>query len=305
MNRATSSVSSTADNRRAYLLMVIVTWCWGCNAILSKIAVGEISPMMLVTLRWLGAVLLLISFARKYLVQDWHILRQHLIYIFFMGAVGFTGFNSLFYTAGHSTSAVNIGIIQGAIPVFVILGSFILLKIKISPVQVVGIVTTLVGVYVIATAGNLGQLLELSINQGDLVMLTACFLYAAYSVGLSRRPAASSLGLFTLIAIAAFISSLPMLAFEAYQQGLKIPTMTGWIVTLLAILLPSLVAQVLFIQSVGLIGPGRAGVFVNLVPVFASLMAVFFLGESFEIFHAVALTLVLGGIGLSELGKQK
>ncbi len=54
-NRSTNSV---ADSRRAYLLMIIVTWCWGCNAILSKIAVGEISPMMLVTLRWLGAVLL-------------------------------------------------------------------------------------------------------------------------------------------------------------------------------------------------------------------------------------------------------
>jgi drug/metabolite transporter (DMT)-like permease len=222
-----------------------------------------------------------------------------------MGAIGFSGFNTLFYTAAHSTTAVNIGIMQGAIPVFVILGSFLLLRIKISRVQVVGIATTLAGVCVIATAGKLGQLLELSINRGDLFMLIACFLYAAYSVGLSRRPAVSSLSLFTLIAIAALISSLPMLAFEAYQQGLELPTMTGWIVVLLAVLLPSLVAQVLFIQSVGLIGPGRAGVFVNLVPVFASLMAVFFLGESFELFHAVALMLVLGGIGLSELGKQK
>ena len=305
MNHVTNTISSTADNRRAYLLLIIVTWCWGCNAILSKIAVGEISPMMLVTLRWLGAVLLLLSFARKYLVQDWQILRQHLVYTFLMGAVGFTGFNTLFYTAAHSTTAVNIGIIQGAIPVFVILGSFLLLRIKIGRIQVAGIATTLVGVCVVATAGNLGQLLELSINRGDFFMLIACFLYAAYSVGLSRRPAVSSLSLFTLIAIAALISSLPMLGFEVYQQGLKLPTMTGWIVALLAILLPSLVAQILFIQSVGLIEPGRAGVFVNLVPVFASIMAVFFLGESFEIFHAVAITLVLGGIGLSELGKQK
>ncbi len=301
-NRSTNSV---ADSRRAYLLMIIVTWCWGCNAILSKIAVGEISPMMLVTLRWLGAVLLLLGFVRSYLIQDWHILRQHLVYIFLMGAIGFTGFNSLFYIAGHSTTAVNIGIIQGSIPVFVILGSFLLLKVKISRIQVLGIATTLLGVCVIATAGNLAQLLELSVNRGDLFMLLACFLYAGYSVGLSRRPAVSSLSLFTLIAIAALISSLPMLAVEAYQQGLNLPTTTGWIIALLAVLLPSLVAQLLFIQSVGLIGPGRAGVFVNLVPVFASLMAVFILGEKFELFHAAALALVLGGIGLSELGKQQ
>ena len=79
----------------------------------------------------------------------------------------------------------------------------------------------------------------------------------------------------------------------------------GWGVALVAILLPSLLAQILFIQSVALIGPGRAGVFVDLVPVFAAIMAVLILGESFEMFHAAALALVLGGIGLSELGKQR
>ena len=76
-------------------------------------------------------------------------------------------------------------------------------------------------------------------------------------------------------------------------------------VVALVSILPSLIAQVFFIHGVSLIGPGRAGVFVNLVPVFASIMAVAFLQETFEIFHAVALGLVLGGIGLSELGKQK
>lgn len=305
MNQPTAAVSSAADNRRAYLLLVITTWCWGINAILGKIAVDDISPMMLVTLRWLGAVLLLLSFTRKYLIADWHILRHHLVYSFLMGAIGFTGFNSLFYAAAHSTSAVNIGIIQGSIPVFVILGSFVFLRVKVSKIQTLGIAITLLGVCVIAAAGDLSRLLELSINRGDFFMLMACFLYAVYSVGLSRRPAVSPLSLFTLIALAALISSLPMLAFESYQQGFQLPTTTGWIVALLAILLPSLVAQIMFIQSVTLIGPGRAGVFVNLVPVFASIMAVLFLGESFELFHAIALTLVLSGIGLSELGKQK
>ena len=63
--------------------------------------------------------------------------------------------------------------------------------------------------------------------------------------------------------------------------------------------------QIFFIQGVTLIGPGRAGVFVNLVPVFASIMAVIFLGETFELFHGISLGLVLGGIGLSEIGKAR
>ncbi len=58
----------------------------------------------------------------------------------------------------------------------------------------------------------------------------------------------------------------------------------------------------LFIQGVAAIGPGRAGVFVNLVPVVAALLAVLLLKEIFQWFHAVALVLVLGGIWLSERG---
>lgn len=305
MSNAATAAGNTADTRRAYLFMIITTWCWGCNAILGRLAVDQISPMMLVTLRWLGAVSVLVIFAHQTIRDDWPVLRKNLGYTFFMGAVGFTGFNTLFYIAAHSTSAINIGIIQGAIPIFVILGSFVFLKVNISRLQATGVVITLAGVCVIASAGDLSQILTLTINRGDFYMLLACFLYAVYSVGLTRRPAVSSLGLFTLIAFFALISSIPLVIFEALQQGIQWPTPTGWAVALVAILLPSLIAQMLFIHSVALIGPGRAGVFVNLVPVFAAIMAVFILGERFEVFHAVALILVLGGIALSELSKSR
>lgn len=288
---------------RAYLLLTVTTWCWGANAIFGKVAVGEISPMLLVTLRWLGVVILLLLFARKHLINDWPILRHHLKYICLMGTLGFTVFNALFYIAAHSTSAVNIGILQGAIPVFVLLGTFLLYHARISPIQVFGVAVTLVGVVTVASGGDITQLLNLSINQGDLYMLIACLFYAGYSIGLSRRPAVSAMGLFTSIALVAFIASLPLLVLEIGNNTFQAPSTTGWVIVALVSLLPSFIAQVFFIYGVSLIGPGRAGVFVNLVPVFASIMAVFYLQESFEPYHAVSLALVLGGIALSELGK--
>jgi len=71
------------------------------------------------------------------------------------------------------------------------------------------------------------------------------------------------------------------------------------VVALIA-LFPSFVAQIGFMHGVRIIGPGRAGVFINLIPIFASLMAVTFLGESFQGYHAAALVLVLSGIWLAE-----
>ena len=305
MSSSIVSSSSRPDSHRAYLMLMVTTWCWGCNAIFSKIAVGDVSPMLLVTLRWLGVVLLLLVFARKQVVRDWPVLRKHLRYLAIMGISGFTAFNALFYLAAYSTSAINIGILQGAIPIFVIVGSFLLYRVHITILQVLGIGTTLLGVFIIATAGDLSQILLLSINRGDLLMLCACFLYAAYSIGLSRRPSVSALSLFTMLAAWAFVGSLPLLAIETIHQGFQLPTTTGWLVAISVTLLPSFIAQIFFIQSVALIGPGRAGVFVNLVPVFASIMAVLFLGETFQLYHGISLALVLGGIGLSEIGKAK
>ncbi len=286
-------------------MLIVTTWCWGLNAIFGRLAVDQIAPMQLVMFRWLGVVLLMLLFSRNNLLRDWPVLRRHLPFLFLMGALGFTTFNALFYVASHYTTAINIGILQGSIPIFVLLGSLLLLRHRIGPIQAIGVGLTLGGVVIIASGGKPGELLDLEVNRGDALMLLACFFYAAYSVGLSRRPNVSALGLFTVMAIAAWLVSLPLIAVETWQQGWQAPTQTGWIVAFLVTLLPSLLAQVFFINGVALIGPGRAGVFVNLVPVFASLMAVLFLRERFEIYHALALVLVLGGIGLSELGKVK
>jgi len=294
-----------AYHLRAYLLLLGTTWCWALNAIFSKLAVGEISPMQLVTFRWLGVVILLLVFARENIIRDWPVLRRHLPYLCLMGSCGFTAFNALFYVAAHHTSAINIGILQGSIPVYVLLGSWLIWRHKITGLQSLGVVITLIGVVIVASGGDWSALRSLTVNRGDLFMLIACFLYAAYSIGLSRKPNVSALGLFAIMAIVAWLVSIPVVAIETYHRGWYTPTLTGWTIALLTALLPSLVAQTFFIKGVTLIGPGRASIFVNLVPVLASIMAVVFLRESFQEHHAVSLMLVLGGIWLSEAGRAK
>ena len=294
-----------SQNLKAYLLLITGTWGWGCNVIFGKLAVGHIMPMQLVTARWLGVTLLLLLFARKYIIRDWPVLRTRLLYVTLMGSAGFTAFNALFYLAAYRTSAINIGILQGSIPVFVLLGSFLLFRFRVSPLQALGVAATLLGVITVATRGDLQLLLDFAFNFGDLFMLMACFLYASYSIGLSRRPAVSALGLFTAMAVVAFVGSLPLLAIETVQQGFTPPSLQGWVVAGLVTLLPSFLSQVFFIRGVELIGAERAGVFINLVPVFASVMAVLVLHEQIHLFQLVALGLVLGGIALSEKGKRQ
>lgn len=291
-------------NARAYTFLVFTMLFWSTNAILSRIAVGEISPMLLVSLRWLGSILLVLIFARHYVFRDWPVLKKHLRLFAAMGALGFASFNALFYISAHYTTAVNIGIIQGAMPVFVLIGAFAAYRTPVTKGQMAGVVLTITGVITVASAGSLERLLALSINKGDALLILATMLYAGYAVGLHRRPEVSSLGLFTVLAVSAFFTSLPMVAAEYALGKLLWPTPTGWLVAGMVTLFPSFLAQIFFMNGVALIGPGRAAVFGNLVPVFAPILAILILGEPFEDFHAVGLALVLGGIWLAERVKR-
>jgi drug/metabolite transporter (DMT)-like permease len=277
---------------------------WAGNAIAGRLAVGEVSPMALTTLRWVIAAAVTGLVTRRDVLASLNQIKPRWRFILMMGTAGFTAFNALFYAAAHHTTAVNITILQGAVPVLVLLGGLAFYGTRIGLLQVIGMAVTLIGVLIVAAGGSLASLLALAFNIGDLWVFFACVLYAGYTLGLRKRPDLPGLGFFTALALAAFLTSLPLLAWEIASGSVQWPTAKGWLILVYIGLFPSLLSQIFFMRGVELIGPGRAGLFVNLVPVFGALLAVVLLGEPFHIYHAVSLVLVLGGIWLAERRKS-
>ena len=285
---------------QAYLLLLATCLIWAGNAVAGRLAVGEVSPMALTCLRWVLVVAVLVLPVRRAFVAEWPLLKPHWPKLFAMGALGFTAFNAIFYWAAHHTSAVNIGVLQGVIPAFVMLIGFAAFGTRITALQFAGLLATLFGVAIVATRGDWEVLRGMAFNVGDVGILLASVLYAGYAVGLRRRPAVSPFVFFAFMAGAALLTSLPLLAYEIAAGTVRWPTPFGWAVIAFVGLMPSLLAQMLFMRGVKLIGPARAGLFMNLVPVFAALGGVLVLGEVFAPYHAVALALVLGGIWIAE-----
>jgi drug/metabolite transporter (DMT)-like permease len=282
------------------VLLTLTAIFWAGNALSSRLAVGHISPFLLVFLRWVMVLGVLWPLYGGQVRAHWGDIRPRLGSITLMGILGFTGFNALFYTAGHYTSAINIGILQGSIPVAVLAGAFLMYGTRATLLQIIGVLITAVGVVIVATRGAPLSVLHIDLNRGDLAMLAACVFYAFYTLALRNRPDMSGIAFFTLLALISAITSVPLLIYEAVTTGLQMPTLQGWLVTLFVAIFPSCLAQLFFLRGVDLIGPGRAGVFVNLVPVFAAILAVLLLNEPFAPFHAVALALVIGGIWLAQ-----
>ena len=306
MSRSASAPASNRALARLYqwpsLLLTLTTIFWAGNAVAGRVAVGQIEPLMLVFLRWLLVLAVMWPLYGRQVREHWPELRPRLPKVVLMALLGFTLFNTLFYVAAHTTTAVNIGILQGSVPVVVLAGAFLTHGTRATPVQVAGVLITAVGVVVVATQGMPLSVFEMELNRGDLWMLAACLFYAFYTVALRDRPNMPGAAFFTLLALISAVTSLPLAVGEAVVSGFSFPTWQGWLVTLYVAIFPSCLAQLFYVRAVDLIGPGRTGVFVNLVPVFTAILAVLLIAEPFAAYHAVALTLVIGGIWLAQRG---
>ncbi|TIM33961.1 MAG: DMT family transporter, partial [Mesorhizobium sp.] len=222
-----------------------------------------------------------------------------------LGACGFTFFNTIFYTALNYTTAINVSIEQAAIPIVIILANFVLFRLRVNRVQIVGVVLTIIGVGLTASQGDLRQLLKLDLNFGDAIMLGAVLCYSFYSVGLRLKPAIRWQSLMLALSIAALATSLPFFLWEVAAGMVIVPDARGWAVAFYTAIGASVISQIFYIRGNELIGANRAGLFINLVPIFGTLLSVLIVGETFQLYQALALVLVLGGISLAEYSGRK
>ena len=305
---ATDRIARTLN--QPYLLLTLSSLFWGGNIIAGKFAIGELDPFQLSVLRWLGATLLILPFALPHLKTDWPEIRRGMGWLAFYGVFGFTSFNALLYGATTFTSGVNIAMIQAAIPALVMVGNFLIFRVRASALHILGVVLTIYGVIHVATHGIPTRLLGLDVNIGDGFMLLASLLYALHSLALRYRP---KIGWISFIFMTSLFAALAALIyatlFSTGIPGLVDATLSmslrGWLVVAYVAILPSLVAQMTYVQGVALIGANRGSLFINLIPVFGALLAMLMLGESLEPFHAIAAVFIISGIGLAEYAARR
>lgn len=287
-------------HRTAYVLLLLTTLFWGGNAVAGKLAVGHVSPMLLVALRWGLAFILLYALGHRQLKADWHAVRPRLLYLTTMGFFGFAAFNLALYGALLYTSAVNVSIEHAGIPMVIFALNFLIFRQRVFAGQAVGFVLTIAGVVLTAAHGDLAGLLRLELNRGDALVLVAVLVYAGYSVALRYRPAIHWQSYMIVLSAAACLTSLPFAAAEYSADASIWPDATGWACVVYTAVFPSLLSQVFYMRGVEFIGSNRAGLFINLVPIFGTLLSIAVLGESLYGYHLVAIALAFSGIWLAE-----
>ena len=281
-----------------YLLLTVPPFCWAANAVLARGVVELIPPVSFAFWRWTTAFLIIAPFALGQAKKDWRSVIGNWKILLFLSVCGISSFNTLLYTAVQTTTAINCALIQTTMPAVIILISMAVFKDKITKPQAAGVGMCIFGALLVVLRGKFSNLLHLVFVEGDLLMVIAVVMYALYSSFLRKRPGIHPISFLFYTFGVGSAALLPLYLWErAYRQ---LPSLNYTVVAsvLFVAVFPSIVAYFCWNRGVEIIGANKAGLFINLTPVFAAAMAMIWLDEPLRIFQVSGMLLILTGMVL-------
>ncbi|MFZ4858495.1 MAG: DMT family transporter [Desulfuromonadaceae bacterium] len=283
-----------------YLLLTLTALFWAGNFVIGRAMKNSIPPISLAFWRWTLALIILLPFSISHLRAEWPVLRQNWRWLTLFGVLGVACFNTFVYIGLHTTTATNALIINSAIPVLIVLLSRLLASTPVSGRQAIGIALSLSGVLTIICRANLDVILTLKINSGDAWILLAVFCWAFYTFLLRHRPAElHPLSFLTSIVAIGLLPLSLLYAWKLSQGEFFVLNPANFTCLLYVGLFPSVLAFIFWNQSVRIVGPNKAGLFLYLMPVFGTILSIIFLGETFHLFQFAGIGLIFSGIWLT------
>ena len=285
-------------------LLVLPPLLWAGNAVVGRLVHELISPMTLNFLRWAVALLLLLPFG-GWVLRPASAIWPHWRNLALLGLLGVGSYNSLQYLALKTSTPLNVTLVAGCTPVFMMAVGALGFGQAITRRQLMGALLSIIGVLVVLSRGHLETLLEVRLLPGDLFMLAATLVWAIYSWLLTRPKLPQTVRAHWAAFLVAQMmfglgwSSLFTSGEWSIGAGNFVP---GWpmVATLLFVAIgPSIVAYRCWGIGVQRVGPTIAGFFSNLTPLFAAVLSAALLGEVPHLYHAIAFALIVGGIVVS------
>tara|TARA_Y100001970_G_scaffold232379_1_gene289230 strand:- start:687 stop:1586 length:900 start_codon:yes stop_codon:yes gene_type:complete len=288
-------------NKLAYILLILTTLFWSGNFIVGKAAsTYQIPPFSLNFYRWLFAGLVLLPFTIKEILNKKSYILENIGFFAVLGITSITIFNSTVYYSLYYMQVISGVLMISTIPVWIMFISSILGIEKTNKFQIFGVILSLLGVLFIITKSDLEVVKNLDFNRGDLIMATGMFAWALYSALLKKKTyKISQITLLEVVIITGLLFLIPIYILEM-NLGNKIDIGKPFILTLsYVVIFPGLASFFFWIKGISIIGANRAGVFLHLMPVFGSIMAIILFNEKFMIYHFLGAVFIIAGITLS------
>ena len=300
--------SGSFVNRHAwapYLLIAAAMLFWSGDIIVVRAARFDIPPIGLVFWQCLVAIVVLFPLIYGKIRAQMPILKRHWKTMLLFGVLQAVTGQALLYIGVHNTPAVNAGLLVATMPIVVIVLAWIILRDRITLLQGGAVALALVGITAIMTEGNFTTVLEVQFAKGDLWVECAILSFSLYTV-LVKKLMPEGLNPFVLFQAMVTCAVIVLFPFYVAEIVLTPGRVEFNLMTLAVVLYIAvfgwILALVCYNVAVAHIGPGKAGMFSNLSPVFTVILAVALLGETLSPHHYLGMVFVFLGVYLASRG---
>lgn len=286
-------------NYKVVILLSLCVLFWAGNFIFGSLVVTELTPVGLTFIRWLFASIILLIVAQKVEKPNWKQVLTQWPKILMLSLTGIIGYNLFLYYALYFTTPINASLVNSLNPGLIAIASAVYLRERISKYHIVGIFISLLGVFTVLTKGNLLQAFAISYNKGDILIIGAIIMWTVYSI-LGKKLSVPTI---TSTAVSGLMAAFILLPFVAASKidyaGMSTLSLMG---VIYIILFPSSISFVLWNIGVKEVGASKAGVFLNLNPVFTAIISGV-MGQSISLVQLVGGLLVFIGVYITTATK--
>lgn len=284
-----------------YILLVLAPLFWSGNWLIGRGLHETVTPVGLNFWRWTVAFTVLLVIVSPTLRTRWPIYIRHWKVLCLLGFLGIGVFQIMVYIGLKHTSAINAVVLNSTMPIFMVITSWLCLRETITWRQAFGGLVSFAGIFTIVSGGSLASLLGIEFSLGDLVIVAAMPIWAAYSVILKRSDTGLT-GIETLAGMTAPALAMmaPIYAVDVLFYGNQVPVTYSTSAAILYIgVFSSVGAFYCWNEGVRGAGSNIAGFMYHLLPAFGTIGAVALLGEQLFAYQVAGIALILTGVYMS------
>jgi drug/metabolite transporter (DMT)-like permease len=285
---------------KIYVKLILTALFWGGTFVAGKLAAQNVGPFSIGFLRFALASTLLLLLTRKIEGRLPPLKTTQILHVILLGLIGIAVYNVMFYKGLKIIEASRASLIIATCPIFITICSGLFLKEKITAIKGLGIVISVCGAMIVISKGDIHHVFEGGLGRGELYIFCCVLSWVIYSlIGKTVMKTLSPLASVSYSSVVGAVLLFIPACFEGLIQNIPNHSATDWVCISYLGIFGTVIGFVWYYQGVEHLGPTKAGLFINFVPIFAILSAFLILREPITVSLAVGAVLVISGVYLT------
>ena len=284
-----------------YVKLFLTAVFWGGTFIAGRVLAQEVEPYSGSFLRFLVASVCMIPLVWHFEGRLQQLRRKQVLFVFLSGMTGVFLYNIFFLTGLQTVQAGRASVIVASNPVLISLFAALLFRgERMTPLKAIGVALSVCGAVYVITRGNPADILQGAIGRGELLIFGCVASWVSYSlIGKVVMRDVYPVSAVTYACLIGSAALLPPALLEGMAGNLGGYSLFAWLSIVYLGFFGTCLGFIWYYEGIREIGPSKAGVFINFVPISAVIMSFFFLGETIDASLLIGAALVLTGIYLT------